>query len=720
MSHDQTNHLRAPQQDNDVIDLGKLYGLLLDSRWFIIGLTSLFAIIGIAYALLATPIYKTDALVQVEEKSSGMPALSNDMADLFSQESPATTEIEILKSRMVLGQTVDNLNLTTIANPVHMPVIGKGLARLSGEVQYIAIGRFELDENLEPQAYLLRVADAAQGQYQLFDQNDNLVLEGEVGKLATNQGITLFITQIQAQDGAEFSLSKISRLDAIQNLQNNLSVAERGKQTGILQLSLTGENRAKIQKILNDVTQNYLMQNVARNSAEAENSLVFLKKHLPEIKAQLTSAEDKLNQFRQTNESVDLNLEAKSTLDVMVSLEAQLNELTFKESDISQLYTKNHPAYQSLLEKRQQLLTEKGKLNKRIEKLPKVQREVLRMTRDVEVNQQIYIQLLNKVQELNIVKASTVGNVRIIDSAQAYTAPVKPKKPLIVVLATLLGGMLAVAIVLLKAAMRRGIQTAEEVEAIGIPVYASLPRSPVQIKITQAMKKRELPLKQSLLVLAEPTDLSIEALRSMRTSLHFATMEAANNVVMITGPAPSLGKSFVSGNLAAVIAQSGQKILVINGDLRKGITHSDFKASGQTGLSEYLNGQSSIQDVIQATPIDGLDCVARGKVPPNPSELLMHARFGELLEWAKKEYDLVLIDTPPILAVTDAAIIGKHAATTFMVGRYQQTSVKEIEAARTRLEQNGILVKGFIINDIEDSAAAYYGGYGFYHYEYKA
>lgn len=240
-------------------------------------------------------------------------------------------------------------------------------------------------------------------------------------------------------------------------MQRGLSVSERGKQTGILQLSMTGENRTKIKEILDDISQNYFLQNVERNSAEAEKSLVFLKKHLPEIKSQLNNAEDKLNHYRQLNESVDLNLEAKSALEVMVNVESQLNELTFKESDISQRFTKEHPAYIALLDKRKTLLSEKARLNKRVEKLPKTQQEILRLTRNVEVNQQIYVELLNKVQELSIVKASTVGNVRILDSAQSYSQAVKPKKALIVVLATLLGSMLSVAIALLRAAFHKGV-----------------------------------------------------------------------------------------------------------------------------------------------------------------------------------------------------------------------------------------------------------------------
>lgn len=720
MSVNPSSTQKSPSSNNDVIDLGKLFGILLDHRWFIIFTTFVFAVLGVSYALLATPIYKTDALIQVEQKSSGMPVLNSDMADLFSSESAASTEIEILKSRMVLGETVDKLNLTTVTSANHFPIVGRGLARLMGDSQHIKIGRFITPELSEPQAYTLTLLDEEQQTYQLTNSDEEVILKGKVGELAQQGQFRLFVTQMTAKAGDSFTISNISRLDAIQDLQQNLSVSERGKQTGILQLSLTGENRDDIQVILNDVSQNYFMQNVERNSAEAESSLVFLRKHLPEIKTQLTAAEDKLNRYRQNNESVDLNMEAQSTLDVMVTLESQLNELTFKESDISQRFTKQHPAYQALLDKRKTLLSEKARLNSRIEKLPKTQREVLRLTRDVEVTQQIYIQLLNKVQELNIVKASTVGNVRIIDGAQSYSQAVKPKKPLIAVLATLLGGMLSVALVLLKTAMHKGIETPEQIEEIGLPVYASIPLSDHQRELNKKGNNKTLTIHQSLLTSVNPADLAIEAIRSLRTSLYFAMMEAKNNVLMISGPSPSVGKSFVSANMAAVIAKAGQTVLVIDADMRKGKMGRQFSTSDKPGLSDYLSGQMDMHSVISQLDVEKLSFMPRGEVPPNPSELLMHPRFKALLDWASENYDIVIVDTPPILAVTDAAIVGAHAGTTLIVGRFEQNSVKEVDITKQRFEQNGIEVKGFILNAVEKKAANAYGGYGYYQYEYKS
>lgn len=720
-----SNSVSQTTQRNDVdeIDIGKLFGILVDNIWKIAIVTAVFALFGIAYALLATPIYKADALIQVETQSSGMSALVGDMGDMFSSDSSATTEVEIIKSRMILSQTVDKLDLTTLVEPIYLPIIGKGLARLMGNQNKISVSRFDIPNHAEGPFYLI-IDDASQGSYTLFDADNRKLLSGKAGQLAQVNDYRLFVQSLAGANGTEFSLSKRSQLSAIQWLQQRLAVSERGKQTGILQLSFSGENKAQIEAILNDISQNYFLQNVQRNSAEAEKSLDFLKSHLPNIKTELTASEDTLNRFRQTNDSVDLGLEAESTLKVMVALESQLNELTFKESEISQRFTKDHPAYKSLMDKRQVLLDKQQQLNAEIQKLPKTQRDILRMTRDVEVNQQIYIQLLNKVQELNVLKAGTVGNVRILDRAQSYAQAVKPKKSLIVVLATLLGGMLSVAVVLIRAAMHKGVENPDEIEALGLPVYASIPLSKHQESINSKFKvktksRKSIDVNQSLLAEANPADLSIEAIRALRTSLHFAMMEAKNNVVMITGPAPGIGKSFVSANFAAVLAKSGQKVLVVDADMRKGYLQRHFNLMWDDGLSELLSGKLTTKDVVKVSGIDNLDVITRGQVPPNPSELLMHKNFADFISWASDNYDLVLLDTPPILAVTDPGIVGALAGTTLMVGRFGMSTVKEIDVAKHRFEMAGVEVKGFIINAVEKKASSSYG-YGYYNYSYAS
>jgi len=709
---------------DDVIDLGKLLGILLDGKWLIVLVTALFMAIGVAYALLATPIYKADALVQVEQKSGGMSSMLGDMGEMFTQESEAATEIEIITSRMILSKTVNALNLTTVATPEYFPYFGKGLARRTGNKADIRISHYVQPANAQAIAHQLTLLDNNTGSYQLSDDQGNTILSGKVGFLAEKDGYRLLVDQIAGEDKQKFNISVRSDLDAINWLKSNLSISEKGKQTGMLSFSFSGEDKSQIQHIVDDITTNYYLQNLARNAAEAKSSLDFINAHLPEVKQKLTEFEDALNRYKQDNDSIDLSLEAESTLKVMVDLEAQLNEITFKESDISQLFTKNHPAYIALLDKRKTLETQRDALNEKIQQLPKTQRAVLRIMRDVEVNQAIYLQLLNKKQELSIVQASTVGNVRILDNARVSSNPIKPKKPLIVVLATLLGGMFSVAYLLLKAAFHRGIESPEQIEALGLSVYASIPKSLHQEqidKLIDAKKKSKQGTKISETLLSEvnAADLAVEALRSLRTSLHFAMMEAKNNIIMITGPSPSIGKSFVSGNLAGVIAKAGQKVLIIDADLRKGRMDRSLSQTNETGLSDYLVGNISIAQTVKSLTSANMDFIDKGKIPPNPSELLLHPRFKALLEWAAENYDIVIVDTPPVLAVTDSGIVGEHCGTTLLIAHFGKTAAKEVEISVQRLAQAGVEVKGCILNAVEKTASSSYS-YGYYQYSYAS
>ncbi|MDH5979703.1 polysaccharide biosynthesis tyrosine autokinase [Vibrio splendidus] len=704
--------------NSDEIDLGKLLGILLDAKWIILCTTLVFMLGGVIYAVIATPIFKADALVQVEEKSAGVPGLS-DISDMFASESSSDTEIQIIKSRMIVGNTVDKLQLTIQVEPKYFPIVGKGFARIAKEeTPNFQIDRLEVPKDLLDESMLVTIGEDST---YILSYDDEALLEGTIGQVVEQSGIIIGVSSTDSKPGTQFTVTKAARLVTIAELQDSLGVAEQGKKTGILRLVLEGDQPERIQKILNSIASDYLMQNVERTSAEAEKSLQFLRGHLPEIQQELDRSEGKLNKFKIENDSVDLALEAESVLKTMVTIESQLNELTFKEADIAQRFKKSHPAYIALNEKRATLEGEKRRLENMVAKMPQTQQEVIRLSRDVEVNQAIYLQLVEKVQELNVMKASAVGNVRVLDYAETLEEPVKPKKAIIVVIATLLGGMLSVAFVLVKAAFHRGVESPDQIEQIGLPVYAAVPKSDLQIELTNRFKSKKQQTKgtQALLAESNPADLSVEALRGLRTSLHFAMLEAKNNVLMISGPAPGIGKSFISTNFAAVAAKTGQKVLLIDADMRKGYLQQSFGLKWDNGLSDVLSSKQEFAQSVKSTPVENLEIITRGQVPPNPSELLMHPRFAELMEWASKEYDLVIVDTPPVLAVTDPSIVGAFAGTTLMVARYGQNTIKEIDVARNRFEQSGIEVKGVIFNAIEKKASSSYG-YGYYNYAYSS
>ena len=706
--------------DSDEIDLGRLIGELIDHRKLIIVITSVFTLLAIIYVLFATPIYQADALIQVEQKQGNaiLESLSQVLPDSQPQSAP---EIALLQSRMILGKTVDDLNLQAVVEQKYFPVFGRGWARLAGKQPgQLSIGRLYLPAG---------DGDIPQITIKVIDKNNYLVegddfeIKGSVGSLLNEKGISLLVNDINGAPGTEFNVYYLTRLRAINNLLDVFDVNDQGKDTGILNLSLNGDNQELISAILNSISQNYLDQNIARQAAQDAKSLDFLERQLPQVRTDLNASEDALNAYRRQKDSVDLSLEAKSVLDQIVNVESQLNELTFREAEISQLYTKDHPTYKALLEKRETLVKERERLNKSVSAMPATQQEVARLSRDAESNRAIYMQLLNRQQELSIAKSSAIGNVRIIDSAVTEPKAVKPKKAIIVLAGLILGGIISFGLVFLRVFLRRGIDSPEQLEEQGINVYASVPLSEWLSKKDKPGKSKSSKSKkegtgQSFLAVENSADLAIEAIRSLRTSLHFAMMEAKNNVLMISGPSQSVGKTFISSNLAAVISQANKKVLFIDADMRRGYVHKLFKTGLENGLSGILSGKITPEQAIKRISSIEIDFISRGENPPNPAELLMHARFGSLINWASQNYDLVIIDTPPILAVTDAAIIGRYVGTTLLVARFEVNTVKEVEVSIKRFEQSGVTVKGCILNSVIKKASSYYG-YGYTNYDYS-
>ncbi|WP_316514932.1 polysaccharide biosynthesis tyrosine autokinase [Klebsiella aerogenes] len=703
-------------QNSDEIDLGRIIGELIDHRKLIVTLSIFFTAIAIIYSLFATPIYQADSLIQIEQKQGN--TLLNDLSQMLPDSQPQSApEIILLQSRMILGKTVDDLNLQAKIEQNFFPIFGKGWARLSGEQPAkINVSRLYIDAiNGKTPKLDLTVLDSRNFKIEIEDTDT--VINGKVGELINEKGISLLVDELDAKVGDSFTITYLSRLNAITDLQKIFTVTDQGKGAGILSLTLTGEDQVRTTELLRSISENYLNQNIARQAAQDEKSLEFLNKQLPQVRMELDQAEDKLNTYRRQKDSVDLTMEAKSVLDQIVNVDNQLNSLTFREAEISQLYTKEHPTYKALAEKRNTLLQEKAKLNKRVSTMPATQQEVLRLGRDVESGRAVYMQLLNRQQELSIAKSSAIGYVRIIDDAITDPNPIKPKKTLIVIIGFCLGILISIGVVILRVFLRRGIESPEQLEEIGINVYASVPvsESLAKMKVKGRTFRHE---DKSLLALDNPADLAIEAIRGLRTSLHFAMMESRNNVLMISGASPNVGKTFISTNLAAIIAQSGKKILLVDADMRKGYVHKLFKGDNKHGLSELLSGKTEINNSVQIIKDAGFDFISRGVIPPNPAELLMHKNFAELISWASANYDLVIIDTPPILAVTDAAIIGRYVGTTLLVARFEENTVKEIDVSIKRFEQSGVSVKGCILNGVVKKASSYYG-YGYNHYGYS-
>ncbi len=739
-----------PSRDTPDINLIKLVSILLDNKWKIIFAGLLFLLGGYFYASSQSRIYQADTLIQIEGRSNTLGLLET-LAVGDQGGNPTTAELEILQSRMVIGETVDRLDLAIQIAPRRMPMVGDflvnhgftreqvdrltpgflgdWLGRIGGWEQNesspfvwagesLRVSRFDVPTQAEGRTHVLRVAD--DGHY-VLTRDEVPVLSGRVGETVHDEtsGYRLFVSQLEAHPGAEFEMRRVSHLDAIAQLQRSLTIEARGKDSGVYQVMLSGHDREQIVRVLDTITGVFLSQNVQRQSEEAEKQLAFLEEQIPQVNVELTDAESALNDYRAERDSVDLTFETQNLLRSLVAVDNQLSELALAEAELAERFRPTHPNYQALLRKRSQLQAEKVQLEASVNNLPETQQEVLRLTRDTQVNQEIYVQLLNKRQEMRLVKAGTVGNVRILDTAVLQRGSIAPRVGLLTIGSALLGTLLAIVGVMLRQAFNRAVETPDQLEAIGLPVYAIVPVSSGQGRLSHFLKRRRkegVNVFRGLLAITDPEEPTVEALRGLRTSLYFAMLESSDNRLMITGASPEAGKSFIAANLAVVCAQAGQRVLLIDADMRKGHLHHAFQQAAKGGLSELLSNRLGIDEAIRPSGLENLDFLSRGTVPPNPSELLMQKPFHELLAWAAPHYDLVILDTPPVMAVTDAAIVGKHAGSCLMVARYGLNPPKELEITKRRLEHAGVRVKGAVLNAVDYSTNRQYGYYNVYAY----
>lgn len=730
----QPSNLQAPS-DDDEINLLQLLDVVIDSRWLIVVATVVVTALGLAYALLSTPIYEANTLIQVEEsKSGGAGSLLGDAASLFEIRSPASAEMEILRSRLVVGQAVQNLQLDIELQPKYLPLIGRWLARRANQPsnpgifgfggyvsgnESLTIKKFTVNEAFE--GHLFTVELTAQGYNLLASEGQNLgtALIGQPLDFSLNGGKgNLVISAAVGKPGARFHLTHSSKLRETQTLQRALVITEQGRQSGVILTRLEGDDPQRIAQTLNEIGSLYVRQNVERKAAEAEKSLGFLGTFLPQLRSQLEESEKKFNQFRNQNGTFDLGAEAKVALDQGVALQTRLIELQQKRQELSGRFTAQAPVLQTIDSQIAGINAEITILSGRVKTFPNVEQDLLRVTRDVKVNSELYVNLLNSYQQLRLVKEGKVGNVRVVDVAAVPEVAVKPQRTLVVGLAMVLGLLVGLALAFLRNSLRPGIKEPGDIEQhAGLHVFATVPYSDAQV--VQARQAKAKVSGVHVLALVAPQDPAVESLRSLRTALQFAMLDASSNMVMITGPTPGIGKSFTSVNFATVLGAANKKVLLIDADLRKGHLNQYFGVGRERGLSEVISGGTQFADAIRRQVTPNVDFLPTGTLPPNPAELLMTPAAQALFPQLASQYDYVIIDTPPVLAASDTAVLAPLAGAVFMVARADVTSLGELQESAKRLAQSGVQTRGVIFNGLNTSRRRYGYGVGYKYSRYR-
>lgn len=727
--------MSTPNNAEDTIDLRELFFSLI-AQWKLIFFCVILSMVCALLYLRVTPnTYTVNALVQVEEKKGASAALLGDLSGVIDQKSPAQAEIEILRSRLILGQVIHGLNLDIVISSVENTLQERILHKPEYATKYgpqqvtfvdkgkaFSIQQFDVPNDYLNTPLILSIQDS---NFSLQDAKTGETLtQGQLNQ-ATTDVLSAWQVNIQSKEqiNGQYHIQKLSLPAAVNRLYSVYSVAEKGKLSGIIQLNYQGQDKQHIVQVLNRILDVYNAQNIQRRSAETTQTLKVLEQQLPELKVQLDQAELAFNEFRSKYNTVDIKKESELYLSQSIALESKKLELEQKYAEFSAKYTDEHPVMKEIIAQTSTIKQKIEELNQTLKSVPDVQRQYLQLSRDVEVNTQLYTSLLNSYQQLKVAKAGEIGTVRIIDTAVEPVAPIKPKKAIILALSLIVGGFIGVLLALVRNLMRHGIRSANEIEStLGLPVYATVPRSSVQENRLKVLKRRkQIPI----LAVNSSNDIAIESLRSIRTALHFTLQQSSNKIITITGPAPELGKSFIAVNLAALFAQDQKRTLIIDADLRRGYLNKYFGQANEIGLSQYLSGLNTLEQVLIHSEIEGLnlDFIPRGKVPANPSELLNSTRFDELLAFLSTKYDCIIIDTPPVLAVTDSIVIARHSTANLVVARYAQTAIQELEIVVNRFEQANLKINGFILNDILREAGYGYGGYGYgygYGYSYTA
>lgn len=751
--------------DEDAV-MRDLARIIFAQIWWVIGIAACVIVGAVIYSKLSTPIYSADALIQLDsDNSMGSNAASQALSGLTQAAGAHTdAEIEIMKSRVVVEPVVEQFKLNFGAWPNTMPYLGRltqlfahaghPLPPLFGMHTYAWGGeQFAVDSITVPQ-YLegtqLTLRALGDGHFELVDPTGTKLLSGKAGTRAEGHGVSILVDTLVARPGTEFYVMRYNQLDAVMGLAGGLQVLEKGHDTGVVQLSFMGPNPGAITAIVNAIAASYLKHRQERAQEEASRMLSFLNSEMPRVREDLRRTETALSEYQARSGSFQPTQEAGVYLNGSLEFQRQIAELQLARTQMLARFTEESPEIHSIDAQIAALAKQRDRFEKQFKTLPGDEREAVSLQRDAKVAEDIYVALLNKVQELSITRAGTVGNAHIIDDALVPLWPVQPKPGLIVSAGVMLGLLAGVGFAFCRQKLFTGVADPEFIERhFQMPIFGSISFSREQaqsdrlaanaaalslpspkhhrsaaLPVPVGTQTIELPASQPtrpLLVQTHPFDVSVEGLRGLRTSLQFGLVDAPNRVVAFTSPAPGDGKSFLCANLAVLLAETGKRVLLIDADLRRGRLAQYLGHSPNGGLTELLTGQVDLDIAARVTGVQGLHFIAAGAYPPNPSEILTSRRFAEIIARFEQQFDLVLIDTPPLLAVADAAIIANVAGSTVMVMRAGAHTESNISEALKKLRRARARLIGGVLNAVPQKGHGRYGTYDYaYAYTYTA
>jgi len=746
------NNPVRPQQE-DIFE----YAAVIMRRWktFAVALSTVFIAVAL-YTFLMKPVYEASSSLHVKE-DKGKGQLLGELS--LSTSNPTNAEIEIVKSRTNAEQVVQRLHLD---------------AQVSKKSNGLKFKILEFKSAAKNPVYHIKLT--ATDTFEVKDDDGNIVGQGKSGIPVQKNGFILTLGDIKGEKGDDFRLTLTPFDSVVEGVRGRIKAVEQGRQTGIIRVSYTNTDPVLARDIVNSLVQAYLEQTVSFKSEEASRTVSFIDEQIQGMRNDLDDSEKSLQAYKSATGVVHLDSEAQALIGklteteknraevalqkkqlefarealkkamkrgaiyspgimkndpLVTGLAAKLSELEVQKRALLVDYTEAHQAVknvQSQIDEVQRKilaiyetsLINLGKFEdgisqqlagyeKQMKKLPDVERDLARLTRVSKVNADIYTFLLQKHEEARIAKASTISNIDIVDPAIIPGQPIKPKKAQNLLLGLLFGLALGIGLAFFEEYLDDTIKNAEEAKrTMGLPLLAVIPHIPGHEPRQNGSTLKVEPL----VTRSEPKSVVAEAFRSLRTNLHFTAINKEKKIMLFTSTFPREGKSTITANEAVVISQTGVRVLIVDCDLRRSSLHEIFGHSKTPGLSEILTGDVTFEKAKHKTGIPGLDLISAGTTPPNPSELLGSEAMRQLLLTQRENYDYIIIDAPPVLAVTDAPVLAMISDIVILIMEAGRVPIKAAQHMRETLASLQASVAGLVINDKtgKGESYGYYGG----------
>ncbi|TAA44269.1 polysaccharide biosynthesis tyrosine autokinase [Pseudoxanthomonas winnipegensis] len=726
----------SPEED-EVNLLLLLRNVSTHRRLFLLVAGGVFAL-ALVYLLSAQPTYRAQALLQIDEDQGSMLGALSDVAGALNLNKSIDGELDILTSRTVMGEAIDRTQAQLDIEPRHrIPVVGRlyarlatppngladpllGLSELPWGGERLRLAHFEVPRALYGKPFVLTAGE--DDAWTLSAPDGEEIARGRLGQRVDFNVATRFgpgrgsiqVEELRARSGVSFGVTASSLQTAFEEMGRRVKATETSKDSSMIELTVSGSDAERTADFANALARAYVALNIRHRAQQAHLSLQFLEHRLPALRAELTRAEDALNAYRMRSGTIDVEQQSEALLARVVELTRQQTLLELNREASAQQFRPTHPAMRMLEAQHAAVAEALTQADAQIRALPAAQQEYLRLARDVAVDTQLYTALAANKLQLEVAEAGTTGTAAIIDPA---LSPERRHWPttLPVLAGGLMGGLLlGFLAVQVLAGMRRALHDPLEVERLsGAPVYAVVPESKVQSRMTRVRGGSEDPLYHALLSRQSPTDPGVEALRTLRSTFRLALREAGRTAVVFTGPTEGVGKTFVTANFAYLLALTGVRVLLVDGDLRRAGLGRYFPDSvAAPGLSDVLAGQDTLEAAIQHTDQEGLDLLPSGRHRvSNPGELLARPTLDVVLREAEQRYDYVIVDSPPVLPVGDAMTLARACGAVFIVSRYELTNGRQLVQTLKRLTQVEAKICGHVFNGLR--ASRYGDGYGY-------